>query len=146
MGGAPFEFTVDIINNTPALSYPLFTLVVSMGHCSCSTSNMVAIAPSGAMSWRQTNGSWETIPYVREGGGMDYVGVDQGFGLLVVPSGTTAQFTIRVSLFPNAPPYTPPTYVAGKGTIDISLVQPDRSFFPTVPAPAASLPIDVATS
>jgi hypothetical protein len=143
MGGAPFVFTANIVNDTASSSYPLFTLVVSVGHCSCNPSPMVSLAPTGAMAWNR-DGAWTSIPYDREGGGMDYVGVDQGFGYLVIPSGASMHFTLRVSLDPNVPPYTPPTFVNGVSAIDVSLVQVDRSFFPQVPT--ARVPIDVLAS
>jgi hypothetical protein len=138
MGGAPFVFTANIVNDTASLSLP-FTLVVSVGMCTCNH-GPIPIAPMGAMGWLQ-NGVWTSIPYDHEGTGMDYLGVDQGFGYKVMFPGTAMPVTLRVSLDPNG---TQPTYFNGNSQIHVTLVQPDRSLFPGVPA--AGIPINVATS
>jgi hypothetical protein len=139
MGGAPYVFTVNIVNDTASSSSPPSTLVVSIGMCTCST-GPIPIAPTGAMGWDQ-NGVWTSIPYDREGTGMDYLGVVQGFGDFLIPSGDALHFTLRVSLDPNG---TQPTYVNGISQIHVTLVQLDHTFFPGVPA--AGIPINVATS
>jgi hypothetical protein len=138
MGGAPFVFTANIVNDTASLSLP-FTLVVSVGMCTCNK-GPIPIAPMGAMAWLQ-NGVWTAIAYDHEGTGMDYLGVDQGFGYKVMFPGTTMPVTLRVSLNPNG---TQPMYVNGVAAIHVTLVQPDRSLFPGVPA--AGIPINVATT
>jgi hypothetical protein len=137
MGGAPFVFTANIVNDTASYSFPLFTLVVSVGHCTCNTGPL-GIAPMGAMGWYH-NGAWMSIPYDHEGGGMDYLGVDQGFGYFVLAPGDAMHIQLRVSLDPNG---TPPTFVNGASSIHVTLVRPDWSFFPGVPA--AGIPINVA--
>ena len=75
---------------------------------------------------------------------MDYIGVDQGFGYFVIASGDAMHVTLRVSFDPDVPPYTPPTFVNGASSIDVSLVEPDHTFFPQVPT--AKIPINVVTS
>jgi hypothetical protein len=142
MGGAPFVFTANVVNDTAALSLP-FTLVVAVGHCSCNPSNMIKTAPPGAMAWNR-NGVWTSIPYDLVGGGTDYLYVDQFSGYLVMYPGDVAHYTLEVSFDPNVPPYTPPTFVNGTSTIDVTMVQMGRTLFPQVPS--VSIPINVAIS
>jgi hypothetical protein len=138
MGGAPFVFTANIVNDTATLANP-FELVVSIGLCSCNPGS-IPIAPMGAMAWNH-NGAWAPIPYDHQGLGMDYLGVDQFSEYLVMQPGDAVHFTLRVSLDPNG---TQPTFVNGGTSIYAALVRPSRALFPGVPA--ASIPINVATS
>jgi hypothetical protein len=136
-GGPALEFTVTITNGTAS---PIrdFTLVVSMGHCSCiqaPTSPM----PAGTMQmWDAGRGKWQSVPYVTEGTGMDFLA-----GYLVPPfdfaRGARITYQLRVAL--NAAQSA--TVVNGQATIDVTL-----EHGPTLPdyrgsISAASLPITV---
>lgn len=96
IGGQEIEFAVTVTNSTPQ-TFRNIALNLSAGHCTCSDSRVLSLAPEGALTWQQTDGSWKAVQYVREGGGMDYISVRQVPGFALNP-GASRSFTFRLRL------------------------------------------------
>lgn len=67
------RFSVTLVNTatTPTVQVGL---VVSLGHCSCGAPG-AQMMPGGSMQMLDPDTkTWVTVPYVREGTGMDYIG------------------------------------------------------------------------
>lgn len=130
VGGPAIEFTITItISNVSGQTYTNITPLVSLGHCLCTDGN-TSPAPAGTLRLRQQDGTWQTIHYVHEGTGMDYLGQTQ------LVDGATVSFTYRLSL--NAT-QQPPVH-NGQTGIDVTVVNlPDHTAQGTSPAAVALL-------
>jgi hypothetical protein len=115
IGGSPIVFTVTITNRSAA-SYPMIAPLVAMDRCSCADGSL-GMAPEGTLELRQPDGSWRAIPYVRIGGGMDYVAQTQVAGLSLA-AGASASYTYRVSFKPA----TTRQFTSGTTRIEIDVV------------------------
>lgn len=139
-GGQPAKFTVTLRNGSGS-TYRDITPLVSIGHCSCSTSP-AAVAPAGTLQELDpSTGSWRPVTYVTEGTGMDYLlaSTVQQSPITLAP-GATASFTFRLALAPLAD--QSPTERAGQTSVDVTLVRvPSRALLG--PSPTASLPVTV---
>jgi len=128
-GGDPLDFTVALANATSA-DIADVGLVVSMGHCSCEPSGG-RMMPAGSMRLLESDTrSWMDVPYVREGGGTDYLSrtVVPPF---VLKQGATNTYQFQVRLDSNA------NITAGDGTIDVTVRTPAGS------GTQAALPVTV---
>ena len=133
VGGPAMEFTVTI-SNVSGQTYTNITPLVSLGHCSCTGGN-TSPAPAGTLQLRQADGTWQTVQYVREGTGMDYLTQTQMPGLTLA-DGAMVSFTYRLSL--NAT-QQPPVHNGGT-IIDVTMVNlPDHTTRGTSPAAAVLL-------
>lgn len=93
-GGKALPFTVTIANPGPT-AYADTSLVVSMGHCSC-VDTPTSEAPQGTLQeWSPATGTWDSVRYVTEGTGMDFISRPQLTALSLGP-GTSSSFTFRV--------------------------------------------------
>ena len=139
-GGQSAKFTVTLRNGSGS-TYRDITPLVSIGHCSCSTSP-AAVAPAGTLQELDpSTGNWRPVSYVTEGTGMDYLlaSTVQQSPVTLAP-GVTASFTFRLALAPLAD--QSPTERAGQASVDVTLVRvPSRALLG--PSPTASLPITV---
>jgi hypothetical protein len=71
-GGPPLRFGITLLNTT-ANDIAQVGLVVSLGHCSCGSPEQ-HMMPQGSMRMLDPhNNTWVAAPYVREGGGMDFI-------------------------------------------------------------------------
>jgi hypothetical protein len=118
-GGQPLTFTVTLQNGSGS-TYRDISPLVSIGHCSCSTSG-AELAPRGTLAELDSStGNWHTVAYVTEGTGTDFLlGSPQQPPLTLVP-GATASFTFRVAFAPLAD--QSPTERAGKTSVDVNIV------------------------
>jgi hypothetical protein len=139
-GGPPAQFTVTLRNGSGS-TYRDITPLVSIGHCSCSTSP-AAVAPAGTLQELDpSTGDWRPVSYVTEGTGMDYLlaGTVQQSPVTLAP-GATASFTFKLALAPLAD--QPPTERAGRTSVDVTvLTMPARKQLG--PSPTTFLPVTV---
>jgi hypothetical protein len=115
VGGPSIQFTVVITNGT-AITYDDFTPIVSLAHCTC-TQTPVPMAPDGTLAVRQPDGTWMTVFFDREGGGTDFLRINQ-VGAVTLHSGASISFTYRMSL--NASQVA--TVTNGETSLDVTLV------------------------
>jgi hypothetical protein len=118
-GGEPATFTVTLRNGSDS-TYRDISPLVSIGHCSCSTTG-AALAPAGTLAELDTSsGSWRTVDYVAEGTGLDYLFSPVQQPPFKVAPGATASFTFKLAISPIAD--QPPREHAGKTSIDVTIV------------------------
>jgi hypothetical protein len=133
-GAAPMRFNVTLVNNTDTDDAQV-GLVVSLGHCTCNP-GPVKIMPAGSMRMLDpgTN-TWQTVPYVAEGGGTDYL-----TRTLVAPftlnHGETTHYQLELELNTDHP------VEAGESAIDVTMTDVSTNK-PIGASPTASLPITV---
>jgi hypothetical protein len=138
-GGQPLTFTVRLQNGSGS-TYRDISPLVSIGHCSCSTSG-AELAPRGTLAELDSStGTWHPVAYVTEGTGTDFLqGTPQQPPLTVAP-GATASFTFKLALAPLAD--QSPTERAGQTSVDVTIVTvPSHKQIGT--SPAATLPVTV---
>lgn len=142
-GGQPATFTVTLRNGSGS-TYRDITPLVSIGHCSCSTSP-AALAPLGTLAELDpSTGNWRTVDYVTEGTGMDYLlaNIVQQPPFTLAP-GATASFTFRLA-FASLAAQQPSVVRTGQTSIDVTVVTvPSRkairgTYFPVTVAKPAS--------
>jgi hypothetical protein len=139
VGGDPMRFSVTLDNAGDDVA--AVGLVVSLGHCSCGPpgASMMAMG-SMRMLDPQTN-AWVTVPYVREGTGMDYI-----MGTLVKPfplgHGQTVTYELEMRLDADQPF----TVTHGESSIGVTLTDPDDPMEGPRLGKGASLPITVETA
>ncbi|MEV6740753.1 hypothetical protein AB0N14_28905 [Streptomyces sp. NPDC051104] len=132
-GGKALHFTVAIAN--PNLTTHADTsLVVSMGHCSC-VDTPTGEAPQGTLQeWRPATGTWDSVQYVTEGTGMDFLSRPQQTALSLGPH-TSSSFTFHVRF--NA---TQPNPVhEGQVMLDASLLSREQRLLSPSSATSATL-------
>jgi hypothetical protein len=136
-GGPPMEFSVTLRNGTNH-TYSDITPLVSIGHCTCSTSP-ARMAPMGTLAELDpATGSWHPVFYDRESTGMDYIMGDivQQPPFALGP-GATARFTFRIGLSANQG--TMMWLNSGQTAINVTVIQlPGRTWIGSRPAASAS--------
>jgi hypothetical protein len=70
-GGPPIRFRVRLVNNGADIAE--LGMVVSLGHCSCGPPGASMMAEGSMRMLDPQTNEWVTVPYVREGTGMDYI-------------------------------------------------------------------------
>jgi hypothetical protein len=71
LGGPPIRFRVTLVNNGADIAK--MGMVVSLGHCSCGPPGASMMARGTMRMLDPQTNDWVTVPYVREGTGMDYI-------------------------------------------------------------------------
>jgi hypothetical protein len=71
LGGPPIRFRVTLVNNGADIAK--VGMVVSLGHCSCGPPGASMMAMGSMRMLDPQSDEWVTVPYVREGTGMDYI-------------------------------------------------------------------------
>jgi hypothetical protein len=148
LGGSQIEFAVDVINNSDDTLRNIAP-IVSLGHCTCSNAP-VPMMPLGTLQREdRSNGTWKTLFYDTEGGGMDYL---LSSSAVPVPAfdlaaGQSAIFTFHLRLDPaSANKLSAPYHLSnGTASIDVSLVHPvpGSNNLQIGDSPTASLPVTV---
>jgi hypothetical protein len=135
-GGEPMRFSVTLVNtaSTPTVQ---IGMVVSLGHCSCGPPG-AQMMPAGSMQMLDPDTkAWVTVPYVREGTGMDYIGQT-----LVPPFVLEQEQTLTYELKVGVNGQHGFEVKNGKGAINV--VMTDYSTNKAIGvAPTASLPFTV---
>lgn len=119
-GGQPAKFTVTLRNGSGS-TYRDITPLVSIGHCTCSTSG-AELAPAGTLAELDSStGNWRTVFYDREGTGMDWLlgNIVQQSPFTLAP-GAMASFTFKLAFAPLAD--QSPAEHAGQTSIDVTIV------------------------
>jgi hypothetical protein len=119
--GQPATFTVTLRNGSGS-TYRDITPLVSIGHCSCSTSP-AALAPLGTLAELDSStGNWHPVAYVTEGTGMDYLlgNVVQQPPFTLAPD-ATASFTFRLA-FAALADQQPSVERTGQTSIDVTVL------------------------
>lgn len=135
-GGTPMRFSVTLVN-TMTTDIAQVGMVVSLGHCTCS-STATGMMPAGSMRMLDPDTkAWVTVPYDAEGTGMDFI-----YQTLVPPfvlnHGQTITYQLELQL--DADQY----YPVGKGESVLNVTMTDvRTKTAIGVAPTASLPIAV---
>jgi len=120
-GGQPATFTVTLRNGSGS-TYRDISPLVSIGHCSCSTSG-ASLAPAGTLAELDpSTGNWHPVVYVTEGTGMDYLLAPtvQQPPFTLAP-GATASFTFQLAFAPLAD-QRPSVVRTGLTSIDVTVV------------------------
>lgn len=141
LGGPAVEFTVTIKNNLASTVSDLAP-VVSMSHCSCSTSTGLPLMPQGTLElWDAASGTWKSVTYDREGSGMDFITVSPVSAFDLAP-GQTVSFKFRVAL--NASQTVP--VQNGSASVDVTLVHLPNRTLSSVGDSSAALPLTVTVN
>jgi hypothetical protein len=140
-GAAPLQFNVTVTNRTSS-AYSNITIVVSLGHCTCSKTPAEE-APQGTLEEQDTaTGQWHSLFYDTEGSGMDYLNVTQ-LPEFTLNSGSGETFTLRLAF--NPLPQRGSSYGPGQMAIDATVeALPAHKVIGNTPA--ASIPLNVTTS
>lgn len=118
-GGQPLTFTVTLRNGSGS-TYRDISPLVSIGHCSCSTSP-VSLAPRGTLAELDSStGNWHPVAYITEGTGTDFLLESPQQPPLTLVPGATASFTFKVAFAPLAD--QSPTERAGQTSVDVNIV------------------------
>jgi hypothetical protein len=113
------RFDVTLVNNTTT-DFAQVGMVVSVGHCSCSPTPGPQMMPAGSMRMLDPNANtWVTVPYVREGTGMDYIYQD-----LVPPFSVTPGQTVTYQLEMQLDAEQNFTVGTGETSINVTLTDP----------------------
>jgi hypothetical protein len=116
-GGPAAEFTVTIKNNLGSTVADIAP-VVSLSHCSCSTSAAAPMMPQGTLElWDSSSGTWNSVVYDREGSGMDFITITPvpAFDLA---AGQAVSFKFRLAL--SASQLVP--VQNGSGAVDVTII------------------------
>ena len=131
------EFTVSVTNNL-ASTVSAIAPVVSMSHCTCVTSPQPMMPPGTLQLWDAAAGTWKSVFYDREGGGMDYI-TRTPVPAFDLAAGQSVSFKFRVALSAD-----PPVPVHnGSGTVNVTIVHPANPGTAIGGLPAAQLPVTV---
>jgi hypothetical protein len=135
-GGPPMRFSVKLVNTATAPTVQV-GLVVSLGHCSCGVPGPQTM-PAGTMQMLDPDTkTWVTVPYVREGTGMDYIGQTL-VPPFVLEQGQTMTYELQVQLNGQQ------NFTVKDGESAINVVMTDYTTNKAIGvAPTASLPITV---
>lgn len=133
-GAAPMRFDVTLVNTT-TIDDAQVGLVVSLGHCTCNPGPL-KMMPNGSMRMLDAGtNTWQTVPYVTEGGGTDFL-----TRALVAPfaldHGQTTTYQLELELDADHP------VDAGESAIDVTMTDVSTNR-PIGASPTASLPITV---
>jgi hypothetical protein len=138
VAGPPVQFTVTLRNGTTS-TYRNITPLVSIGPCTCFSSEPVPVAPNGTlMEFDPATTGWRSVYYDKEGTGMDYIlgNIVQQPPIALHP-GTSVSFTFRIALTGWQPR---PWLHAGQTPIDVTVVQlPGRTWIGNRPAASISV-------
>lgn len=114
--------TFDVaVDNTAGTTLRGATLVVSLGHCTCSHTPVGMIPPGRMQIWDATGNGWKPVRFDAEGTGMDYLrAVDARYGGFDLAPDDHLTVRLRVALDPVSAsvPVTD-----GTSAIDASLVR-----------------------
>lgn len=138
-GGPPMRFTVTLVNNGADIA--AVGMVVSLGHCSCGPPGARMMAEGSMRMLDPQTNAWVTVPYVREGTGMDYISQNlvRPFPLI---RGRTVTYQLEMQL--NAEQGFNVT--KGKSSIGVTLTDPDNPLDDDGLGDGDSLPITVEAS
>jgi hypothetical protein len=141
-GDPPLEFNVTLTNGTSS-TYQNIGVVVSVGHCGCTSPVTGAeMAPVGTMQEQDpATGQWSSVPYIREGTGMDYLGGT--LGSITLSPGATQSYALRIAFNPLAQQGA--NWTAGQTSIDVTVVALP-SHRQIGQSPAATVQLAVTTS
>jgi hypothetical protein len=136
-GGAALPLTVTVTNTGPE-AVTQIGVVVSLGHCSCTTHPQKMMATGSMEMLDPATGTWSAVPYVREAGGTDFLGqpVVPAFDLA---AGSTVTYRLRIRL--DAEQQYPVT--GGAAKVNVTITDPETARSGSA-ATAVSLPITVA--
>jgi hypothetical protein len=138
VAGPPVQFTVTLRNGTTS-TYRDITPLVSIGPCTCFSSQPVPVAPNGTlMEFDPATAGWRSVYYDKEGTGMDYIlgNIVQQPPIALDP-GTSVSFTFRITLTGWQPR---PWLHVGQTSIDVTVVQlPGRTWIGNRPAASISV-------
>jgi hypothetical protein len=117
-GGPPIRFRVTLVNNGADIAK--VGMVVSLGHCSCGPPGASMMARGSMRMLDPQTDEWVTVPYVREGTGMDYITEN-----LVPPfrlsHGQTARYRLEMAVDAEQDM----TITDGETSIGVTLTDPD---------------------
>ena len=134
-GGPAATFTV-LLHNTASTDWAQVGLVVSFGHCSCTTSTLF---PSGKLTVDDPRFSGtQSAPYDAEGFGTDFLN-ETAVPAIAITAGTTDIFTFHVQL--NASQAA--NVSSGKANVDVTLTDAANNQ-QVSPSPFAALPISIS--
>jgi hypothetical protein len=120
LGGPPIRFRVTLVNNGADIAK--VGMVVSLGHCSCGPSGASMMAMGSMRMLDPQSDEWVTVPYVREGTGMDYITEK-----LVPPFRLSHGQTVTYQLEMAVDAEQDMTVTNGETSIGITLTDPDDS-------------------
>lgn len=134
-GGAPMRFNVTLINTTSG-GMARVGLVVSLGHCSCTTGAQMMPAGSLRLLDPDTK-AWQTVPYVREGTGGDFLHTTL-VEPFVLEQGQNITYQLEIQLDAQQDL----TVAKGDSAINVTMTNTTTNTAVGV-SPTASLPISV---
>jgi hypothetical protein len=117
-GGPPIRFRVTLVNNGADIAK--VGMVVSLGHCSCGPPGASMMAKGSMRMLDPQTDEWVTVPYVREGTGMDYITEN-----LVPPFPLSHGQTVRYRLEMAVDAEQDMTITDGETSIGVTLTDPD---------------------
>ena len=138
-GGPPMRFSVTLANAGDDV--PAVGLVVSLGHCSCGPPGARMMAEGTMRMLDPQTNAWVTVPYVREGTGMDYI-----LGTLVKPFPLNHGQTVTYQLEMQVDADQPFTVTKGESSISVTLANPDNPMEGDRLGKGSYLPITVEVS
>jgi hypothetical protein len=139
-GGQPLTFTVTLQNGSGS-TYRDIGPLVSIGHCTCSTSP-AALAPRGTLAELDSStGNWHPVAYVTEGTGTDYLLAEPQQPPFTLAPGATASFTFKLAFAPLAD-QRPSVVRAGQTGVAVDIVSV-LSHKQIGTSPSALLPVTV---
>ncbi len=139
MGGEPMRFSVTLDNNGADIDK--VGLVVSLGHCSCGPPGASMMAMGSMRMLDPETNAWVTVPYDREGTGMDYI-----MGTLVKPFPLSHGQTVTYQLEMRLDADQPFTVTDGESSINVALTDPDNPLDGPRLGKGGYLPISVETT
>jgi hypothetical protein len=135
--GGPAMRSRVTLKNTTANGVARVGMVVSLGHCSCTTG--AQLMPAGSLQvLNPVTGQWESAPYVREGGGADFLQ-----RTLVEPFVLEAGQTLTYELELRLDAAQDVEVTAGESAINVTLTN-STTHAALGASPTASLPVTVA--
>jgi hypothetical protein len=118
LGGPPIRFRVTLVNNGADIAK--VGMVVSLGHCSCGPPGASMMAMGSMRMLDPQSDEWVTVPYVREGTGMDYITEN-----LVPPFPLSRGQTVTYRLEMAVDAEQDMTVTNGETSIGVTLTEPD---------------------
>jgi hypothetical protein len=117
-GGPPIRFRVTLVNNGADIAK--VGMVASLGHCSCGPPGARMMAEGSMRMLDPQTDEWVTVPYVREGTGMDYITED-----LLPPFALSHGQTVTYRLEMAVDAEQDMTVTNGETSIGVTLTNPD---------------------
>lgn len=118
LGGPPIRFRATLVNNGADIAK--VGMVVSLGHCSCGPPGASMMAKGSMRMLDPQTNEWVTVPYVREGTGMDYITQN-----LVPPFPLSHGQTVTYELEMAVDAEQDMTITDGETSIGVTLTDPD---------------------